>query len=354
MINKEWEKEWQGIEVPKEAVFKAIEEGLAEGPSIERITPVPQSKAKVKSFVKKHRVLLIAAASIMVATAGIATIGRDQTLRSAKSSSEVLHQERAVEESPKEEVQPKGQVEFEEAGEADEGATTPGAKAPEKASQKLVKTYSIAKETNDFSQTIASIEELVTQVGGYFSQANVSNQESQLRSADYLIRVPQENVSDFLKELNQFGETISSSESATDYSLSYSDNQSRINALQTEENALLKLLEKSDNVQDMIVIQERLSQVRSSKESLIGQNKLIDNQVAETEVALTVGEVKKITKEKTTTIFGRAQDNWRDQWSFWQGAGQHLSVFLLSVGPYLLGFVVILGTVWRLFKRRRA
>lgn len=370
-MNNQWEKEWQEINVPQKAVFQAIEKGLGADQKKSVESSQRRKVTKIRSFIKKnHRLLAVAATLLLLASAGIASINSNRQMKF--NSSESQHQsapqaDKAVESpaaTPKvdeatgqQEVETKGKVEFStnEAGGDAATEASPEAKKSAASTQKLIKTYDIAKETNDFSQTIERIEKTVKTYDGYVSQSDITNQESDdlLRRASYTFRIPQAKVEEFVTALAKIGETISSSENATDYSLSYADNDSRITALQTEEDALLKLLEKSDNVQDMIYIQDRLSQVRSSKESLIQQNKLIDSQVAETEVRLSVNEVKKITKEESTTILTKTKDNWHDQLKFWQQLGQQLAVFFLSVGPYLVAIIGVLGVIWCVNKKRR-
>ncbi|WP_314064298.1 DUF4349 domain-containing protein [uncultured Vagococcus sp.] len=360
-LTSQWEKEWQEIDVPQDAVFQAIEKGLRGDEKVNCSQGQLKKSGIKRFFVKQRRLLVIAAALILLATASVASVAGNRQLKQQanKSDSRSTLEKEVVPTAPDSgaegtgKSETKGKIEFY----SDEAGTTEANQAvetSEKSAQKLIKTYDIIKETNDFRETIEGIEETVKSYGGYFSQSDITNQESdrQLRSARYTIRIPQAKIEEFSNALAKIGETISASENATDHSLSYSDNQSRIKALQTEEEALLNLLGKSDTVQEMINIQDRLSQVRSSKESLIQQNKLIDNQVAETEVQLSVSEVKKITKEKSVAVMSRVQDNWRDQMRFWQEAVQQLAVFFLSVGPSITA-VIMLGIIWVIIKKRR-
>lgn len=364
-MTKQWEKEWQEIKVPQEAVFQAIEKGLGVEAEIKGNQKYqPKKLVVLLSFIKKNsRLLAVAFALMLLTTAGIASISSNRQMEQLATSSQnkVIPKAKKTEAPAAEtkagstiqEKRGEDKVELNE-GDAASKANSNGEMSDE-SPQKLTKNYQIIKETTEFSQVIEKIDNTVKKHNGYFSQSDRTNQQSegQLRSANYIIRIPLDQVEDFVKALAKIGETVSSSENATDHSLSYSDNQSRIKALQTEEEALLKLLGKSDTVQDMINIQDRLSQVRSSKESLIQQNKLIDNQVAETEVSLSVSEVKAITKEKSTTIFSRVEDNWQGQLRFWQGLGQQLAVFFLSAGPYLVAILVLVGIVWGVIKKRR-
>ena len=63
-----------------------------------------------------------------------------------------------------------------------------------------------------------------------------------------------------------------------DVTLRYVDVDSHKKALETEQERLLALLEKAENVEDIITIENRLSDVRYELENYESQIRLLDNQ----------------------------------------------------------------------------
>ncbi|MDH6365652.1 hypothetical protein M2139_002659 [Enterococcus sp. PF1-24] len=133
---------------------------------------------------------------------------------------------------------------------------------------------------------------------------------------------------------------------AENYGSTYTDNESRIKALATEETALLELLQKSDKMEDMLKIQERLSIIRAEREQLVGLNQKIDNQVDYVAVEVTIDEVDDVLKNQASaSLIKRIQANLTKQGQFWQEKAADLFVFLVSNDIYLLLLIlaVLLG-----------
>lgn len=66
-------------------------------------------------------------------------------------------------------------------------------------------------------------------------------------------------------------------------------------ALETEQERLLALLEKAENVEDIITIENRLSDVRYELENYESQIRLLDNQIDYSTVYVDISEVSRVT-----------------------------------------------------------
>jgi hypothetical protein len=78
----------------------------------------------------------------------------------------------------------------------------------------------------------------------------------------------------------------------TDY---YYDTEARLKSLQTQEDQLMKLLEKADKLEVIIQLQNELSNVRYQIESMQGTLRRLDSQVAYSTVTINVREVYEST-----------------------------------------------------------
>mgnify|MGYP002226154573 CR=1 FL=1 len=83
--------------------------------------------------------------------------------------------------------------------------------------------------------------------------------------------------------------------------LTYVDLQSHRDALQTEQERLLQLLEQAESIEDIITIEQRLSDVRYQLESMESQLRSYDNQVDYSTVYLYIDEVEVYTPVEEET-----------------------------------------------------
>ena len=127
------------------------------------------------------------------------------------------------------------------------------------------------------------------------------------------------------------------------------DSQSRLNTLKVEEERLLAMLEKADNVTDMIDLEARLSEVRYNIESVTSRLRNWQNQVDYSTVTVNITEVKELTTivEPQRTYWEEIGDglaaSLRGVWSFLKGAFKWLIVALPVLA--ILGVIAVITIV---------
>ncbi len=196
---------------------------------------------------------------------------------------------------------------------AEEGAQTsaPEVKAE---SRKLIKTVNMNVETETFDTLMETVRTKTEGMGGYVESSNVFNGSQYYgknnRNASLTLRIPVEKLDEFLSTVSENTNVISRDENVKDVTLQYVDMKSRKDALETEHDRLLTLLEQAETVEDIITIEGRLSEVRYQMESMESQLRTLENQVSYSTVYLYIEEVVKYTPvkelgtwEKITTGF---------------------------------------------------
>ena len=165
------------------------------------------------------------------------------------------------------------------------------------ASRKLIKTVTLNTQTTEFDKTVASIDAQVKSYGGYVENSSLYkggyNESSYYsRSADYTIRMPADKLDAFLGEALGELHVTNRSENVEDITLRYTDLESRVKALETEQERLFELMSKAENVDAIIAIESRLSEIRYELESIKSSLRSYDNQVVYSTVYLYINEVK--------------------------------------------------------------
>ena len=123
--------------------------------------------------------------------------------------------------------------------------------APEKTklpeNRKWVITSEIRAETNHLDGAVDSVLAKAGELGGYVEDQHFDNGSyyggyDAARSAHMTIRIPAEKVDAFVETVEEKTNVVSSSRNLQDITLQYTDTETRITALKTEEARLLKRL----------------------------------------------------------------------------------------------------------------
>ena len=78
----------------------------------------------------------------------------------------------------------------------------------------------------------------------------------------YTVRVPSEKFETFLQSLEQAGTLLQTDTQVINQASEFTDNEAKLTALKTEEDALLELLGNAENLDDILDIQARITEVR--------------------------------------------------------------------------------------------
>jgi hypothetical protein len=117
------------------------------------------------------------------------------------------------------------------------------------------------------------------------------------RSANFSIRVPKERFTDMTDSLSDIGSLLSFSSNAVNISSQYVDTESRLNAYRTEETRLLEMLASVNDVESLIALESRLSDVRYEIESLTSRLRDWQDQVDYSTVNLYIDEVDRLQEQ---------------------------------------------------------
>jgi len=236
----------------------------------------------------------------------------------------------------------------------DEGYKNAGSGAlPANEERMIVRTGEISLVVKDVVGTQDNIAQLAVSLGGYVVSSRISGEENDRRGW-ISIRVPDEQFEQALVELRGLSVRVESeSTNSQDITEEYVDLQSRLKNAQATENQYLALLQKAENVEDILRIYERLSQVRSEIEQIKGRIQYLENTSSMSLISV------RLEPETTAKPLVRAGWNMVETFkSALRGivvAGQVIGTIVI----WLLIFIPIWGTVlgiilWRRNKRKKA
>lgn len=162
--------------------------------------------------------------------------------------------------------------------------------------RKLIKSVDLSVETENFEQLIANVEQNVKELGGYIEQSNIYNgsytSNYRSRSASITARIPAQKLDSFIADVSEQYNVLRKNESVEDVTLQYVDLESHKKALLAEQESLLTMLENAESIEDIIAINEQLTDVRYQIESMESQLRTYDNKIDYSTVYLDVQEVE--------------------------------------------------------------
>lgn len=161
--------------------------------------------------------------------------------------------------------------------------------------RKVIRTYDLSIETNDFDGVLSAIEARLAQFGGYSQNSAVNGRKPAVygdpgRSAELTLRVPAENADEFVSGVKGMGTLVNSHDYTNDITDEYFDTDSRLDVLQTELDRLKSILVETDNLADVITLESRISEVMYEIEQLTGTLRKYDALVYYTTVEINLYE----------------------------------------------------------------
>ena len=221
-----------------------------------------------------------------------------------------------------------------------------------------------ASETTEFDKAVAALENQVQKIGGFVESSNVTGDTQYNadgtttvvnRWAYYTVRIPCDHFESFLHETEGFGNVTSTSRDAQNVTSAYTDYEARLSSLNTQEERLLDMLAKSEDVETLIALEQRLSDVRYEIESIERNLRNYDMQIKYSTVNLDLREVEVYTPTvPVRRTFGqKLADSLSDGWNGFTRGIQNVILGLASALPALILLAVITAAVIVCIKKAR-
>ena len=188
---------------------------------------------------------------------------------------------------------------------ASNAMTAKGSDAPEQRPGKIIYSANVQVETTDFDGSVEKLEALVDEYGGWVESSSVnganyadrSRGSVSRRSASYTLRFPSERFDQLMSSLSGLGNIPYTHTYTENVTAQYYDVQARLTAYTTQEQRLLEMMEIAESVEDVILLEDRLAEVRYRIEGLQSSLNNWDRQVSYSTVYLDLNEVQEYSPE---------------------------------------------------------
>ncbi len=229
--------------------------------------------------------------------------------------------------------------------------TTPNPNAP-----MIARTVSLTIQVKDVSGSRQALDAILSRYQGYAAELTMNTPEGSARSFSASLRIPAPALSAALADLRNLGRVQNESQSGEEVTQQHADLVARLkNARETEQRLLAILQQRTGKVEEVLQVEEQISNTRGEIERMEAEQKALEHRVDFATVQLQLAEEYKAQLNGPSTSIGTRMHN-----AIVSGLGNAGSsllgilLFFEEFGPVLLVWFVVLGTpAWFLWRRFR-
>lgn len=228
----------------------------------------------------------------------------------------------------------------------------------EQTTRKLIRTVSLTMETEHLDTLRADLDSSITSCGGYIESSSLDTPQDSYRHRSYSVtaRIPSEQLDSFLENTGSLGTITNKNISTEDITLQYVDQKAYLDSLQTEYDRVTKLLEEATDLDQILALESKLSDLRYQINSYQSQLRTYDNLVDYSTVYFYINEVA-YEQTASNTIGSRITNGFRSSLYEVRDFFVDLFVFLLANLPVLLVLAAVICAaillIRKLIRRRR-
>lgn len=147
--------------------------------------------------------------------------------------------------------------------------------------RKIVRTASLDLRVESVTRAFEDVGRIATGAGGFIASSSIGRQRigaDEVQVGSVTIRVPNQRYEDVMARLRGLAvEVVSEQSESSDVTAEYTDLQSRLRNLEATERQYLAFLERAQDLDDILVITDRINQVRGEIEQVQGRIKLLND-----------------------------------------------------------------------------
>ena len=219
----------------------------------------------------------------------------------------------------------------------------------------VLRTAQLTVQVTDIELALAQARQIATRGGGFVSASNtrvekVNDQDRMV--ADLTLQVRSDAADSTLSELRGLGKVTTETSGSQDVTEEYVDLTSNLRNLQASESAILKLMDKATQIQDILALQRELTNVRGQIERIQGRKTYLERRsdMATITLGLRLPPIEGTRVGGGWDPLGVAARGWQASLAVLRGAAEALIV-VVAFSWWLVPFVALGVYLW--LRRRR-
>jgi hypothetical protein len=219
--------------------------------------------------------------------------------------------------------------------------------------QKIIKTGSLTLVVDLVTDSIEQITSYTSGINGFVQDSHLRELSNGSHSGSITIRIPADQFETALETLKSYATFVEyESISGTDVTEEYTDYLSRLGNAEAEETAYLAVLERAETVEDILAVQEALSDVREEIEVLEGRLQYLEDRTSMSTLTISLSEeVSLAMPNKEFRPWTTVKEAARAFVTVLQGLVTGLIWIGIVGGGILLPLALIIWLAWLLIKK---
>jgi uncharacterized protein DUF4349 len=209
---------------------------------------------------------------------------------------------------------------------------------------------------NNMEDAIAQVRAIANRDGGFVSASNthferVNDQDRMV--ADLTVQVRSDAADSALSDLRALGKVTGETSGSQDVTEEYVDLQSNLRNLQASESAVLKLMDRATQIQDVLSLQRELTNIRGQIERIQGRINYLEHRSDMATISVSLRLPPPPSVEPPAGAWdpvGVAQRGWQASLTLLRGVAEAVIV-VVAFSWWLLPFIAVGAYVW--LRRRR-
>ena len=144
--------------------------------------------------------------------------------------------------------------------------------------RQIISQGSMSVEVPDVASAAARVRAIAEGAGGFVEQLSSSGID-EFQQSTMTIRVPQDAFFSVFEQIKALGKVQSENAGSEDVTERFIDLKARLKSAQREETSLLSLLDRADQISEILIIERELTRLRTELEQLQGQLNFLERRV---------------------------------------------------------------------------
>jgi len=215
----------------------------------------------------------------------------------------------------------------------------------------VIRKAELAVRVDNVEKGEKSVNEIVEKLGGYVDSAQSADLASANPTIDISLRIPVAQFDNTLEKFESLGVRMSKTVSSEDVTGQIVDLDARLKTMQAQEETYRNLLRAARQLDNVITLQDKLTQVRGEIESMAAQRKTLGGLAAFSTISVHLQQsAAPVAPPSDPNWFGQV---WGESTTTLGVAGRALTSFLVWLAVFSPFWAPALAIAWRLARPRK-
>lgn len=236
------------------------------------------------------------------------------------------------------------------------GYVSDGGRKPE-VTRKVIQSGEVTIQVKQYERFFEALQKRIGMMNGYVSNVQSQRSGDVVSSASLTLRVPPEQLHTVVSWLREQGLVITEKIQTEDISEQYYDLKARLENARRFETRLLEMLKsETGKLQDLILVEEKINQIREQIEQMEGKLRYYDALTSLATLSIQVQVESIYVPPQKPTFVRRAIDSAQESINALWSATQEGAILLIVILPWMIpaiGLFYIARFAFRNIRRNR-